>query len=82
VISRKVRRYVDAKAAYDRYCRQREQDPTLKHSATHTHALRVARTTWLLRLRTLTGYDLAAARAEERRRRLSATLTLQADAHA
>ena len=34
------------------------------------------------RLRTLTGHDLAAARAEERRRRLSATLTLKEDAHA
>jgi hypothetical protein len=71
VISRKVRRYLDAKAAYDRVCRQFEQDPLLKDSAPHARELREARLTWLLGLRTLTGHDLGAARQEERRRRIS-----------
>jgi hypothetical protein len=75
VISRKVSRYVDAKLVYDRVCRQLEQSPGLKHSVAHARALRAARTAWLLQRKALTGHDLVAARAEERRRHGPATLT-------
>jgi hypothetical protein len=75
VISRKVVKYVEAKLAYDRVCRQLEQSPGLTHSVAHARALRAARTAWLLQRNALTGSERVAARAEERRRHAPTSLT-------
>lgn len=66
---RKVTRYLEAKAVYDAYCRQRTQYPELTDAQSHPkHARewREAKATWLSLMRGMTGGELATATRLER----------------
>jgi hypothetical protein len=66
VSRRKVEKYVEAKLDYELLLKQRGNYPELKDSAKYVRDLTEAKAACLGLLRTLTGGELAAARALER----------------
>jgi hypothetical protein len=69
--TRKVTRYVDAQEEYYTRLAQRTAYPELKDNPLHTRQLMEAKAAWLVLMRGLTGGELAAARREAVRRKLT-----------